>query len=446
MHRHVTTSLLAITLAIGACADATEPARPGTDTAATTVDNPFGLNAHAARDEFLDRFATIGIGWYRVDAEWSQNEPVEGQLDWSTTDRVVNAIKARGGFVNLVVAYTPSWASGSSNPAAPPLEPWKFVNYVRAVTEHYRGRADCIGVWNEPNLGQFWAGTKSQYLHDILVPSLHAIKEVAPEMTTCGPDLSSSGNERDEWMGPILQAAGPLLDVITHHQYDGNDTVSGRVSEIQRMHDYVAARGHGNKPFWITEIGWDSPRWSRAQQAQYLQDTMAAMRARPWWNKTFWYDSHGVGWGLLDGEGGGSTPSFDAYRAVIANSPYNPELPPIEPPTGPSTLGPDDSLQPGDQRVSADGRFVLVFQGDGNLVLYQGGEALWNTQTSGSTASLVVMQGDGNLVMYDGGGGVHWSSNTWGNPGAWLTVQSDGNLVIYSAGGSPLWSSNTCCR
>jgi hypothetical protein len=250
---------------------------------------------------------------------------------------------------------------------------------------------------------------------------------VAPELTTCGPDLSSSGNERDEWMGPILAAAGSLLDVITHHQYDGNDTVSGRVLEIERMHQFLAARGHGHKPLWITEIGWDAPRFSRAQQAQYLRDTMAAMAARPWWNKTFWYDSHGIGWGLLDGEGGAPTPS-------------------LPPPAGPSVLGPNESMQPGDQRVSADGRFVLAFQGDGNLVLYQGGTALWSTGTHGAGATVAVMQGDGNLVLYSAGGAALWASNTAGHPGAWLVVQGDGNLVLYSASGAALWASNTCCR
>jgi hypothetical protein len=433
---------LLLVVALGACRELDH----STATAATTIDNPYGLNAHSARDEFLDRFASIGIGWFRVDAEWPQVEPVEGQRNWSNTDRLVDTVKARGGFVDLVAAYTPSWASGSSNPAAPPLQPAKFVDYVRELALRYRGRADCIGVWNEPNLSQFWAGSQAQYLNQILVPALQAVKSVAPELVTCGPDLSSAGNERDGWMGPILAAAGPLLDVITHHQYDGNDTVSGRVTEIERMHQYLDAHGQAGKQLWITEIGWDAPRFSRARQAQFLRDTMAAMAQRPWWAKTFWYDSHGIGWGLLDGEGGGVTPSFDAYRDVIAQSPWNPGGGDPGPgPTGPSVLAANEVMHHGDQRVSTDGRFVLVFQGDGNLVLYQGGTPLWSTATHGTGADLVAMQGDGNLVVY-GGGAARWASNTAGHPGAFLVVQSDGNLVVYSTSGAPLWASNTCCR
>jgi hypothetical protein len=442
MLKHI---VIALTIALVACAD---DEISSTTTSAATISNPYGLNAHVASTAMLNRFADIGIGWYRVDADWPAIEPIQGQFQWGEIDRAVNAIKARQGFVNVVLAYTPSWASGTSNRADPPLQPQTWVNFVQQATQRFRGRVDCISIWNEPNLSEFWRGTRAQYLNTILVPGLQAVKQVAPELPTCGPDLSSSGNERDDWMAPILQSAGSLLNIITHHQYDGNDTPSGRVAEIQLMHDFVAQRGHGSKPFWITEIGWRFPGTSRAQQAQFLQQIMAAMAARPWWNKTFWYDSHGVGWGLLDGEGGAVTPAFDAYRAVIANSPHNPNQTP-GPGPGPTVLVANEILQPNQFRVSGDGRFRLVFQGDGNLVLYQvtgGITALWSTGTNGSGAAFVAMQSDGNLVMYSATSAVLWSTNTWGHPNSWLVVQDDGNLVLYAPGPTALWSSGTCCH
>jgi hypothetical protein len=100
---------------------------------------------------------------------------------------------------------------------------------------------------------------------------------------------------------------------------------------------------------------------------------------------------------------------------------------------------------PGQSRQSADGRFRLVYQVDGNLVLYQGSNPLWASATYGTTPGFVAMQADGNFVVYDSTGAV-WASNTWGHPGAFLVVQDDGNTVIYSTGSSPLWAANTCCR
>jgi hypothetical protein len=115
-------------------------------------------------------------------------------------------------------------------------------------------------------------------------------------------------------------------------------------------------------------------------------------------------------------------------------------------PGGPVTLGSGQSLFAGQSVHSGDGRFTLVYQGDGNLVLYRwDGVPLWSSGTPGTSPGEAAMQGDGNLVVYDGGGTPLWSSGTAGQNGAYLSLQDDGNMVIYSAGGVPLWSTGTCC-
>jgi len=124
-------------------------------------------------------------------------------------------------------------------------------------------------------------------------------------------------------------------------------------------------------------------------------------------------------------------------------------------------------------------------------VLYQGGSAIWYTGTSGQNCGasncVAIFQGDGNLVVYNGSTPL-WNSGTFGNPGAqlvfsgqfpqiqiiganqsvlWrnvtefsagnftltqgasfsfgsfsLAMQNDGNLVLYSQSG-PVWSTGT---
>jgi hypothetical protein len=105
---------------------------------------------------------------------------------------------------------------------------------------------------------------------------------------------------------------------------------------------------------------------------------------------------------------------------------------------------PGDALRPDDRLRSGDGRFEFVYQGDGNLVLYQHGAAIWASGTHGTPPGLLVMQHDGNLVMYDAHDVPIWSSEgSFGNPGAWLIVQDDGNVVIYAETGQPLWDTGT---
>jgi hypothetical protein len=92
----------------------------------------------------------------------------------------------------------------------------------------------------------------------------------------------------------------------------------------------------------------------------------------------------------------------------------------------------------------------LVFQRDGNLVLYRGGdpdwEPLWASDTAGKGASKLAFQADGNLVIYASRGGKDvpiWASNTAGRNVAKLALQDDCNLVLYDGAGKPYWASNT---
>ncbi len=94
---------------------------------------------------------------------------------------------------------------------------------------------------------------------------------------------------------------------------------------------------------------------------------------------------------------------------------------------------------------SCDGRFQLTMQSDGNLVLYQGVNALWSSHTTGHRLGWSMFQDDGNLAIYDATGMPYWSTRTAGHPNARLAVQNDGNLVIYQAA-TELWSSGSCCH
>lgn len=101
-------------------------------------------------------------------------------------------------------------------------------------------------------------------------------------------------------------------------------------------------------------------------------------------------------------------------------------------------------LNPGYWIKSPNGRYQLIYQNDGNLVLYgPGNQALWNSGTWGRSAGRAIIQNDGNLVVYDAGGRSVWHSGTWGNAGARLALQDDGNLVVYATNGRAVWNSGT---
>ena len=75
-------------------------------------------------------------------------------------------------------------------------------------------------------------------------------------------------------------------------------------------------------------------------------------------------------------------------------------------------------LRPGDAQRSPSGRYRLVYQIDGDLVLADDelGRIEWSTNTAGTVAGEVAMTTDGDLAVVDAGGTVRWRSGTGGHP------------------------------
>jgi len=109
-----------------------------------------------------------------------------------------------------------------------------------------------------------------------------------------------------------------------------------------------------------------------------------------------------------------------------------------------SYLFTNEYLFRGQQLVAPHCYFRLIFQDDGNLVLYDfNGTPRWASGTNGSSAAYVVMQDDGNLVMYDFSEPrrVVWAFNRYPFWNGFLTVQDDGNVVAYR--GFAYWATGT---
>ena len=106
---------------------------------------------------------------------------------------------------------------------------------------------------------------------------------------------------------------------------------------------------------------------------------------------------------------------------------------------GSSVLASGDELLVDQDRWSPNALYRLVYQGDGNLVLYGPSGPVWDSGTFGPPNRL-AMQGDGNLVIYDASWYPVWASGTY-SPGAWMAVSDGGFVVVYSTSGDAVWCS-----
>jgi hypothetical protein len=106
-------------------------------------------------------------------------------------------------------------------------------------------------------------------------------------------------------------------------------------------------------------------------------------------------------------------------------------------------LKPGQQLKANQYIRSADKRYVLLMQSDGNLVGYAPGfRAIWQTRTGGNTGAQAVFQGDGNVVVYSAGSKPLWDTGINKSPAQFI-MQSDGNIVGYNTSNKPFWASST---
>ena len=67
-----------------------------------------------------------------------------------------------------------------------------------------------------------------------------------------------------------------------------------------------------------------------------------------------------------------------------------------------------------------NGQCQMVFQGDGNLVVYKGNQPLWDSETTGRGATLACFNQDPFLMIFDATG--------------WLIWHAPSNLPTYTIG------------
>lgn len=88
-------------------------------------------------------------------------------------------------------------------------------------------------------------------------------------------------------------------------------------------------------------------------------------------------------------------------------------------------------------QTATAGGLTLIYQNDGNLVLYRGAP-VWAAMVFASPGYL-EMQGDGNLVAYDAAGAPYWATNTFAT-GAALHLDATGMRVVAPV---TLWETPT---
>jgi len=300
--------------------------------AQTVSGSPHGINVHLASDAALAKVAEAGIPWIRIDVNWNAIEPARGRWDFSQVDRVVATARARGLSIFATLAYTPGWANGGLGAAYPADDVNLWKNFVKVAVTRYRDSIRYWGIWNEPNLPEFYARSKENFLNQVFLPAALEIRTSAPAAFIVGPDLAhltSTGNEWYFWLKYILQNAANWIDVVSHHVYEDKgvyylfELLESGDGLLPSVKSVVSEAGCGGKPFWLTEVGWQTAKVTEQTQADRYLEMLQGQATRGYPIKVFFYElvdppqAGSVPWGILHSDLS-AKPAYTVYKDYIA--------------------------------------------------------------------------------------------------------------------------------
>ena len=300
----------------------------------------FGVNAHVPNDAVADRIVEAGIEWVRIDFLWSKVEIELDVYDWRVYDALVDRLEARGLEAYATLQGTPAWATSGPEFSGVPDDVAQWQEFVYLAAKRYRGRIAAWGIWNEPNLENFWAGSRTDYIEKLLIPGSEAVRVADPGALICGPDLAHISSGRwDTWLREVIIAAGDHLDVVTHHYYPSHGKAWELVYDLDEkpdlpwsspaVRDLLIETGWWGRPFWLTETGVQSGVEGPGDQADYydgvVRDWFGPNPEGRWIDRIFFYQMHDgrdpapTTFGILGGKPDlEAKAAFYAYRNAIA--------------------------------------------------------------------------------------------------------------------------------
>lgn len=276
----------------------------------------------------LDDIVSLGLGWLRVDFDWSSIQPQNAELfNWTAIDRLVTEAHKRNIKVLPILTYTPMWARSKKCPhtdKCEPNDPRQFAAFAKASAERYTPKGvEFWEIWNEPNMGFFWSPAASpEYYVQVLKAAYTEIHSVNPNATVISGGLGSistkNGNiaPRDFLERMYIAQGKSYFDGVGVHPYSfpasptnyKSWSLWSQMNETEwSLRSIMIDNGDSAKKLWPTEFGaptngpgnvaesneysfWRSPdHVTEAYQALIFQEAIAETRENDWDGPLFFY-------------------------------------------------------------------------------------------------------------------------------------------------------------
>jgi hypothetical protein len=308
-----------------------------------TARQKFGIAAHPwwldwYLDKFIAYYKDLGITTVRLPYEWKVIEPKPNEYDWTLNDRLLRRLHAEGFELVLEVITVPVWAAGNPEECAS----WDFLCYPDNKYEQHMTRLAELSVqrypfvryyefWNEPDYWPNFGSGKIERYGFWLKAFYDGVKKTDPSVLVACTSLS--GPEYTHW---LYSHAGynwtyRPFDAVAYHPYTGEKPQPGesldnynliRKAELERLRQIMVENGDGNKPIWITEIGWEATPEQQSVAMQRTFDYLAGLEYVTFVHLHMLHDWESEVYGLI-------SPVEKVYlnRALRADDEFKPKQP-----------------------------------------------------------------------------------------------------------------------
>ncbi|HVX61026.1 MAG TPA: cellulase family glycosylhydrolase [Pirellulales bacterium] len=268
-------------------------------------------------DRLYDKVRETGCGWVRATLFWDVLEPIQGQIDWSSGDRLFEAIRTRGLKYCCVIRSAPKWANGGHdcplhNFASTDADAFESFCYQVARRYLNRGVTIAFEIGNEQNM-QFFNMPKvdpAGYTRCQLIPASKGIRRAAREFDVAAPTILVGGFSPVEpkyiphsmtpldFMQAVYEHGGKgSFDTIAYHPYTyvaPPRPEHWTYQELRRVVELMESHGDRGKKVWATEVGYASGtgtgQVSEEQAARFTAETFDQWFALPYAGPLLWYE------------------------------------------------------------------------------------------------------------------------------------------------------------
>lgn len=322
----------------------------------------YGVTAHlnrghelypsdAAIEQAAQMIGDLGVDVIRFDLIWALVQRNDGdRYDWSDYDFILELSQQYGFDLLPIIDHSAEWASAGRGARdwrdwafAAPI-PTEYAWFSFQAVERYRQNIHAWMIWNEPNLSMFWRPEPDPVRYSALLKHAYfAIKYADPEAVVVLGGLANADNARLPQSAPnspesFLQTiydegGGPFFDVAARHPY--TNPGQGAPALLKRLNDFRAvmvANGDGQKPIWVTEIGYPAlPTSALTDEAQgrWVAQSLEVIDSTSHVPVTFWYNFREKGtdpdnwehqFGLVENDFS-VKPAYLAFQEYIRSNP-----------------------------------------------------------------------------------------------------------------------------